>query len=80
MESPAAVTNSHKALKWFAFVLLALLLLWPLTFGMVWLLNRGYTWLDPTRFPFSESRIHAILQSVAPEAPEPQKGAALSRA
>jgi len=52
LESPAAVTYSHKALKSFAVVLLALLLLWPLTFGMVWLLNKGYTWLDPTRFPF----------------------------
>ncbi|MCK7509671.1 MAG: DUF2333 family protein [Desulfobacterales bacterium] len=37
--------------------------------------------IDPTRFPFSESKIHAILQkAVPPDAPEPQKGAALSRA
>jgi len=80
MESPDDASKSPKALKTFAVVLLALLLLWPLTFGMVWLLDKGYTWLDPTRFPFSESRIHAILQSVAPESPEPRKGAALSRA
>jgi hypothetical protein len=80
MECTAAETKSHKALKFFAIVLLALLLLWPLTFGMVWFLDKGCTWIDPARFPFSESRIQAILQSVTPESPEPQKGAALSRA
>jgi hypothetical protein len=80
MESPSAETKSHRALKAFAIVLLALLLLWPLTFGTVWLVDQGYTWLDPTRFPFSESKIHAVIQSLTPESPESQKGAALSRA
>jgi hypothetical protein len=80
MTPPTDGQKSHKALKSFVFVLLALLLLWPLTFGLVWLVDQGYTWLDPTRFLFSESRVQALLKSVAPDAPEAHKGAALGRA
>ena len=80
MNPSTVAPKSHKTLKFFVVVLLALLLLWPLTFGLVWVIDQGYTWLDPTRFPFSESRVQAILKSVPPDAPEAQKGAALSRA
>lgn len=80
MNPSTAAPKSHKTLKFFIVVLLALLLLWPLTFGLVWLGDQGYTWLDPTRFPFSESRIHAVLKSVPTDASETQKGAALSHA
>lgn len=80
MDSCAEPTKSRKALKLLVFALLALLLLWPLTFGLVWLVDQGYTWLDPTRFPFSDSRVHAVLKGVPPDAPEVQKGAALSLA
>jgi len=67
-------------LKTFVVILMALLLIWPLTFGLVWLVDKGYTAIDPTRFPFADSKIHAILETVKPDSPEPRKGAALSRA
>jgi hypothetical protein len=80
MDSCGEPTKYRSAMKYLVIVLLALLLLWPFTFGLVWLGGQGYTWLDPTRFPFSESRLHGVLKSVPPDAPEAQKGAALSRA
>jgi hypothetical protein len=80
MNPPVEAPKSRTTLKFLVILLLALLLLWPLTFGLVWLVNWGYTWLDPTRFPFSESRVQGIIKSVPPDAPEAQKGAALSRA
>lgn len=80
MDSCSEPTKYRWVLKYLVIILLALLLLWPLTFGLVWLGNQGYTWLDPTRFPFSESKVHAVLKEVQPDASEAQKGAALSRA
>jgi hypothetical protein len=80
MDECIETPRSRKALKWLVIVLLALLLLWPLTFGMVWLADQTYTWLDPTRFPFSESKIHPVLKAVPRDASEVQKGIALSRA
>jgi hypothetical protein len=80
MDSCSEPTKHRTTLKYLVIVLLALLLLWPLTFGLVWLANQCYTWLDPTRFPFSESRIQAILKEMPPDADEMRKGAALSRA
>lgn len=80
MDECIETPRSRKALKWLVIVLLALLLLWPLTFGMVWLADQTYTWLDPTRFPFSESKIHPVLKAVPRDASEVQKGTALSRA
>ncbi|MCU0591894.1 MAG: DUF2333 family protein [Desulfobacterales bacterium] len=73
-------TKYRKTLKYLVIFLLSLLLIWPFTFGLVWLVDQGYSWLDPTRFPFSEARIHAVLKSVPTDAPETQKGAALSHA
>ena len=45
-----------------------------------WLAEYGYSAIDPTRFPFAESPVHAVLQGVTSDSPEPQKGAALARA
>lgn len=80
MDACTEAVKQRKTLKYVVIVLLALLLVWPLTFGLVWLVDAGYTWLDPTRFPFAESRVQTILKSVPPDAPEAQKGAALGRA
>jgi hypothetical protein len=80
MTSSTESPKSHNTLKFIIIFLLALMLIWPLTFGVVWLGDQGYIWLDPTRFPFSESRIHQVLKGVPPDAPESQKGAALSHA
>lgn len=80
MDACTEAIKHRTTLKYIVIVLLALLLLWPLTFGLVWLADAGYTWLDPTRFPFAESRVQAVLKGVPPDAPEAQKGAALGRA
>jgi len=80
MDACTEAIKHRTTLKYTVFILLGLLLLWPLTFSLVWLIDLGYTWLDPTRFPFSESRVQAILKSVPPDASEAQKGAALGRA
>ncbi len=69
-----------RLLKTTIVVLLVVLLAWPATFGVVWLVNAAYTALDPTRFPVSESDQQAILQNAGPASAEPLKGAALSRA
>ena len=61
-------------------ILLVLLFAWPVAFGVAWLAESGYSAIDPTRFPFAESPVHAVLQGVTPDSPEPQKGAALARA
>jgi len=74
------LTPKNKFLKAVVGVLLALLLVWPLTFGLVWLTNQAYTSVDQTRFPFSESKIHAVLQKVKSDSPEAEKGAALAQA
>jgi len=80
MTPPNEAPKSRTKLKLLVIVLMALLLLWPLTFGLMWLMDQGYIWLDPTRFPFSETSIHPVQKGVPPEASETQKGAALSHA
>jgi hypothetical protein len=66
--------------KWTIIVLLAFILIWPLTVGVYWLVYQGYTALDPTRFPFYQSNIHSMLDATKPNAAEPRKGMALSMA
>jgi hypothetical protein len=80
MTSSTETPKSRFMLRLLVKALLVLLLVWPLTFGVVWLVDQGYTWLDPTRFPFTESRVHQILKAVPTDAAEAQKGAALSHA
>ncbi len=80
MDACTEAVKHRTTLKYIVIVLLSLLLLWPLTFGLVWMIDAGYAWLDPTRFPFAESRVQEVLKSVPPDAPEAQKGAALGRA
>ena len=80
MESPETKASTHRLLKAIVFILVALLLVWPLTLVVVWLTDAAYTTIDPTRLPFSESKIHSVLQKLTPESSEDQKGAALALA
>ena len=66
--------------KWTIIILLAFILIWPLTIGVYWTIYQGYTALDPTRFAFSDSEIHSILDVTKPNAGEYSKGIALSAA
>ena len=66
--------------KWSVIILLAFILIWPLTVGVYWGLYRGYTAVDATRFPWSSSDVHSILDQTKPNSAEPKKGIALSAA
>lgn len=61
-------------------ILLVFLLIWPLTAGIYWLVYRGYTLIDPARFPKLDSAVQSVLNQTTPESDEPHKGAALSAA
>ena len=61
-------------------VLLAFFLIWPLTVGICWIVYRGYTFIDQTKFPQLDARITSHLESTIPDSPEAEKGAALSTA
>jgi hypothetical protein len=80
MEPAAPKPLTLRLLKTTIIVLLVVLLAWPATFGVAWLVNAGYMIVDPTRFPASEPELQAILQNAGPTSAETQKGAALSRA
>ena len=66
--------------KWTIIILLAFILIWPLTVGIYWGVYKGFTALDATRFPWHRSNIHAILDQVKPTSDEAKKGIALSAA
>jgi len=61
-------------------VLMAFILIWPLTVAVCWIVYRGYTWLDPTKFPQLDASVNELMDRVKPESPEPEKGAALAAA
>jgi hypothetical protein len=65
--------------KWVVLILLAFILIWPLSAGLYWTVYRGYTLVDPTRFADLDTNIAAILKSTTPESAVPQKGAALMK-
>jgi hypothetical protein len=66
--------------KWSVIILLAFILIWPLTVGIYWGLYKGYTAIDTTQFPWFISNIHSTLDQTKPGSPETQKGIALSAA
>ena len=66
--------------KWTVMVLLAFILIWPLTVGLYWAVYNGYTAIDRTRFPDLDPQIQALLQKTPADSPEAQKGAALTAA
>jgi hypothetical protein len=61
-------------------VLLAFILIWPLTVGIYWAVYNGYTAIDRTRFPDLDPQIQALLKKTPASSPEAQKGAALTAA
>jgi hypothetical protein len=80
METLESTRKSRLFLKFVVMVLLAILLVWPLAFGVAWLADRAASTLDPTRFPFDDSPVKQVVAGVTPDSPEPQKGAALAQA
>jgi hypothetical protein len=66
--------------KWSVIILLAFILIWPLTVGIYWGLYKGYTAIDTTRFPWFTSNIHSTLDQTKPGSAETKKGIALRAA
>ena len=66
--------------KWAVLILLAFILIWPLSIGFYWTVYKAYTLMDPTRFPELDPNISALLQETTPDSPPAQKGAALTAA
>ena len=60
--------------------LLAFMLIWPLTVGVYTLVYKGYTLIDRTTFPSLDAKLKETLDKTPPDAPETEKGAALSMA
>ena len=66
--------------KWAVLILLAFILIWPLSIGLYWTVYKVYTIIDPTRFSELDPNITALLQKTTPDSAPAQKGAALSAA
>jgi len=66
--------------KWTIILLLAFILIWPLTVGVYWGVYKGYTAIDAMRFPWFRSNIHSILDQTKPSSNEAKKGIVLSSA
>lgn len=66
--------------KWVVLVMLAFILIWPLSAGLYWSIYEVYTLVDQTRFPELDQTITALLKKTAPDSDQRQKGAALSAA
>jgi len=64
--------------KWSVISLLAFILIWPLTVGIYRGVYKGYTLIDPTKFPWLGSHIHPVLDRTKPDSADPQKGIAVS--
>jgi hypothetical protein len=64
--------------KWTILILLAFILVWPLSAGLYWVVYKGYTIIDTTRFPELDENITVLLQKTSADSSQSQKGAALS--
>ena len=64
--------------KWVILMLLAFILIWPLSAGLYWTVYKGYTILDPTRFPELDQNLADLLKTTTPSSSAAQKGAVLS--
>jgi hypothetical protein len=77
IEKKSLIPKMTKFGKWTVLILLAFILIWPLTAGMYWGVYRAYTIIDPTRFGGTDANMAAIHQSRTQESAPAQKGAAL---
>jgi len=64
--------------KWVVLILMAFILIWPLSAGLYWTVYKGYTLMDQTKFPELDPNIADLLQKTAPSSSQAQKGAVLS--
>lgn len=77
MEKPL-IPKMTKFGKWAVLILLAFILIWPLSMGLYWTVYKAYTIVDQTRFPELDQNVQTVLAKTSPDSPDPQKGAALA--
>ena len=66
--------------KWAVLILLAFILIWPLSVGLYWTVYKAYTILDQTQFPDLDPNTAALLKEKTSDSAASQKGAVLSAA
>jgi len=66
--------------KWVILILLAFILIWPLSMGLYWTVYKAYTILDQTQFPDLGPELTALLNETTSDSEASQKGAVLSAA
>lgn len=76
-EKKSLIPKMTKFGKWVVLILLAFILIWPLSAGLYWTVYRAYTLVDQTRFPDLDPNIVALQQTTTPESVASQKGVAL---
>ncbi len=76
-EKKSLIPKMTKFGKWVVVILLAFILIWPLSAGLYWTVYRAFTLVDRTRFPDLDPGLMVILKSTTPESEVSQKGAAL---
>ena len=79
-EKKSLIPKMTKFGKWIVLIMLAFILIWPLSAGLYWTVYKVYTLIDQTRFPELGQNITALLQNTTPDSDQRQKGAALSAA
>lgn len=77
LEKKSLIPKMTKFGKWVVLIMLAFILIWPLSAGLYWTVYKAYTIIDPTRFPQLDQNIIALLQKTTPESDQRQKGAVL---
>ena len=79
-ETTSLIPKMTKFGKWVVLILLAFILVWPLSAGLYWTIYKAYAFLDPTRFSGLDQNMVDLLKKTTPDSGQPQKGAALSAA
>ena len=79
-ENTSLIPKMTKFGKWTVIILLAFILVWPLSAGLYWTVYNAYTAIDQTRFPELDQSIIVLLEQTTSEADQAQKGVAMSTA
>ena len=72
-ETKSLIPRMTKFGKWAVLILLAFILIWPLSIGLYWTVYKAYTIVDPTRFPELDASVTALLKKRQQIHPHPKK-------
>ncbi len=57
--------------KWVVMILLTIILVWPLTVGLYWIVYNGYAAMDRTKFPDLDPEIRSVMEKAPADIPDP---------